>query len=89
MNARVLLEAWAMLVALSAATVFLTLMEPSDVTRIGIAGGVLVLAGLKARTILTRYLRLNRSQFWTHLFDAAIAIFLAIAFAVYLLGIKG
>lgn len=89
MNARVLVEAWATLVALSAATVVLTLMELTDATRIGIAGGVLALSGLKARTILGRYLRLNQSQFWTRLFDAAIAVFLAIAFTVYLMGLKG
>ena len=55
---------------------------------IKIAAGVLALAGLKARMILIRYLRLNQSRFWMRLFDMVLATFLGLAFAAYLLGIE-
>jgi hypothetical protein len=88
MTARNLIEAWAALVALSMGTAALTMIEPSGSTRTVIGTGVLALAGLKARVILARYLRLNQTQFWTRLFDMVLAIFLGIALTVYLLGIQ-
>ena len=37
----------------------------------------------KARVILTRYLGLSGSRFWTRAFDMAIGLFLALAFALH------
>ncbi len=88
MTARSLIEAWAALVALSMGTAALTMFRVSGSTRTTIAAGVLALAGLKARMILIRYLRLNQSRFWMRLFDMVLATFLGLAFAAYLLGIE-
>lgn len=89
MTARPLIEAWALLMALSLATTALTLVEASDPVRIATGGVVLMLAGLKARIILTRYLRLAGSTFWTRSFDMAIGLFLIIAFALFAVAEKG
>lgn len=50
------------------------------------AGLLLAIAGLKARTILGRYLELAHSAFWTKLFDLVIGLFLMIAFVLYAAG---
>lgn len=88
-SSRALVEAWSALVVLSAATTAMTMLEVSQQTRWVIAGTVLCLAGAKARVILARYLGLRQTRFWTRLFDAVIALFLAIAFALYLMGAGG
>ncbi|KAB2942960.1 MAG: hypothetical protein F9K20_04660 [Hyphomicrobium sp.] len=51
--------------------------------------GVLSLAGLKARVILTRYLGLAGSRFWTRAFDLTIGLFLVLSFALYSFGSGG
>ncbi len=89
MQARDLIEAWAMLVVVSLGTVLLATAGFAGDSATGVAAGVLVLAGLKARVILTRYLRLARSRFWTRAFDLVIGLFLAIAFALYVFGSGG
>lgn len=86
MTTRSLIEAWLVLVVLSAGTTILTLIEASASYRLIIGGGVLVLAGLKARVILTRYLGLGRSRFWKQMFDVLLFIFLSIAYLIYVLG---
>lgn len=86
MPSRDLLLAWVMLAALSAATTLTTLYRADTGSRTAIAAAVLVLAGLKARVILSRYLGLAASHFWSRTFDLAIGGFLAIAFAIYLAG---
>ena len=75
-------KAWAILLALSFATTAMTLYDGSSPSVI--AAALLALAGLKARTILARYLELQRSPFWMNAFDLVIGIFLLIAFALYL-----
>lgn len=89
MSARPLVEAWIALVALSVATTLMTLAVPSGAGRMLVAAGVLGLAGLKARVILVRYLGLQNSRFWMRTFDLMIGVFLALGFAVYVLGTKG
>lgn len=89
MEARALMTAWVWLVALSIATTLWTLVDGGGAGRIVGAGGVLLLAGLKARIILARYLRLERSRFWMSAFGGAIGGFLALAFAIYLAGMGG
>jgi hypothetical protein len=54
-----------------------------------VAAAVLILAGIKARTILARYLALNTSRFWTRAFDMALGFFLVLAFALYSFGGAG
>lgn len=77
-------RAWGLLIALSLATTGLTLVN--GVGRSLQAGLLLTLAGLKARTILSRYLELRHSAFWTKLFDLVIGLFLLLAFALYMAG---
>jgi nitric oxide reductase NorF protein len=86
MPAAVLIKAWLTLVALSVGTVLLTMAGFSGQGRHLVAGGVLLLAGIKAHVILTRYLGLARSRFWTHVFDSAIGAFLLLSFALYVFG---
>jgi len=83
MTSKQMIEAWGLLVALSLATTVLTLIEASGHVRLVIGGAVLVLAGLKARIILSRYLHLAHSAFWMRSFDMAIGLFLLIAFALF------
>lgn len=89
MPARGLVEAWVALVALSLGTVLLATVDGSGRGATFVAAGVLVLAGLKARVILTRYLGLAGSQFWTRAFDLAIGLFLALSLALHTFGSGG
>ncbi len=84
MPTRDLVHAWLALLLLSYGTVLIA----SNGTHgsAWMAGGVLLLAGLKARVILARYLGLSGSRFWMRVFDLAIGLFLAAAFALYLFG---
>lgn len=84
MPTRDLVHAWLALLLLSYGTVLIA----SNGTHASawMAGGVLLLAGLKARVILARYLGLSGSRFWMRVFDLAIGLFLAAAFALYLFG---
>lgn len=89
MPVRDLVEAWVALVVLSFGTVLLATAHGTGRGVTFLAAGVLVLAGLKARVILTRYLGLAGSRFWTRAFDMAIGLFLAIAFALHAFGSGG
>lgn len=90
MPVRDLVEAWAVLVALSLGTVILATADVSGRgAAVVVAAGVLVLAGFKARVILARYLGLGRSLFWTRAFDLAIGLFLALSFALHTIGSGG
>jgi len=86
MPARELVQAWVALLILSFCTVLIASTGKSALAAGWIAASVLILAGLKARIILARYLGLAGSRFWTRVFDLVVGLFLAIAFGVYLLG---
>jgi nitric oxide reductase NorF protein len=88
MSANSLVRAWGWLLAMSAATTILTLASGS-MPRGAFAGAVLLLAGLKARLILTQYLGLSVSRFWRGSFALAIGLFLLAAFALTLAGNGG
>ncbi|MFA9474158.1 MAG: cytochrome C oxidase subunit IV family protein [Filomicrobium sp.] len=88
MRARALIEAWAVLVGLSAATTILSIFEVSGRGGVIIAGFVLLLAGIKARVILSRYLQLRNSRFWTRSFDFAIGSFLLLSFGLFAVAIE-
>lgn len=77
-------RAWVALLLLSVATTGLTLIDGQS--RLVMGGLFLVIAGLKARTILRQYLELSHSTFWTKLFDLVIGLFLTIAFVLYAAG---
>ena len=77
-------KAWIVLLLLSLVTTGLTLIEGQS--QLLMAGLLLAISGLKARTILRQYLELSHSAFWTKLFDAVIGLFLMIAFALYAAG---
>jgi uncharacterized membrane protein YjjP (DUF1212 family) len=89
MSARLLIDAWLALVLLSVVTAAISMLTVSDEDRWMTAAVVLGLAGYKARLILGSYLGLRQSRFWTRLFDSVIVLFLAVAFALYLLGTRG
>lgn len=86
MPSRDLVHAWVALLTLSFCTVVIASTGRTALGAGWIAVSVLILAGLKARIILARYLGLAGSRFWTRMFDLIVGLFLAIAFAVYLLG---
>jgi hypothetical protein len=86
MPVRDLVEAWVALVVLSVGTALLATADTSSRGATVVAAGVLVLAGLKARVILARYLGLASTRFWTRAFDMAIGLFLALSFALYTFG---
>lgn len=89
MPARDLIEAWVGLIVLSFGTVLIASTEASGRGGTLAAAGVLVLAGLKARVILARYLGLSGSRFWLRAFDLAVGLFLALSFALYAFGSRG
>jgi hypothetical protein len=70
-------KAWALLLALSAAS---TLLAASGVTGAALVLPVLVLSGLKAHVILRDYLRLATAPGWLAGFDLGLAA-LILAFA--------
>jgi nitric oxide reductase NorF protein len=86
MPVRDLVEAWAILVVLSFGTVLLAAYGTAGSNGTLVAGGVLALAGLKARVILSRYLGLAQSRFWTRVFDVIVGLFLIASFVVFLAG---
>jgi len=83
MPARDLIQAWISLAALSLGTVLIASSEGDGKSGMALAAGVLVLAGLKARVILARYLGLGGSRFWMNAFGLAIGLFLALSFGLY------
>jgi hypothetical protein len=83
---RDLVQAWAALVVLSLGTVVLSSIGTAGQRGAFVAAGVLVLAWLKARVILGRYLGLAGSRFWTRTFGLVIGMFLVLSFALYLFG---
>lgn len=64
-------RAWAVLVALSAAS---TLLAASGIAGAALALPVLVLSGLKAHVILKDYLRLATAPAWLRGFDLGLAL---------------
>lgn len=79
-----LMRAWGWLVALGAGTTGLAFIGAESMTIERVIGFlILVLAGLKASIILRQYLRLNRTAFWRHGFEAFLIVFLVAAFALY------
>lgn len=70
-------RAWAMLIALSAAS---TLLAASGITGAGLALPVLILSGLKAHLVLRDYLGLSVAPGWLKGFDLGLAL-LILAFA--------
>ncbi len=86
MPTRGLSQAWVTLAILSTATTLLTVQPAGIEARTFTAAAVLLLAGLKARVILSRYLGLHTSRFWMRTFDLVIGGFLILAFGLYLAG---
>lgn len=83
---RDLIRAWIGLVVLSMGTVLIASAGTSGHSGTLMAVSVLVLAGLKARVILSRYLGLSGSRFWTRTFDMIIGTFLTVSFGLYMFG---
>jgi hypothetical protein len=76
-----LTQAWLALLALSVGSALLTLIgAPTAI----IAGGILLLALIKARVILKHYLDLESSQSWLRGFTMVLTGFSVVIFALYL-----
>ncbi|NOE24639.1 cytochrome C oxidase subunit IV family protein [Ruegeria sp. HKCCD6157] len=76
-----LTQAWLGLLALSVGSALLTLIgAPSAI----IAGGILLLALIKASVILKHYLDLENSQSWLRGFTMVLTGFSVVVFALYL-----
>ncbi|KUO58480.1 MAG: hypothetical protein APF80_01630 [Alphaproteobacteria bacterium BRH_c36] len=88
-RSRDLVTAWAALAGLSAGTTLLAAFKDKGFDPNWLAFGILVLAGLKARLILGRYLGLRASRFWTRGFDLATGIFLITCFTLFVGAGKG
>lgn len=85
MTNRQLIEGWVVLIVLSLCTTALTLVEVTGAGRLGVAGVILILAGLKAHIILKRYLQLGSSVFWMRAFDFTIFGFLLLGYGLFAL----
>ncbi len=85
MTNRQLIEGWAVLIVLSMGTTALTLVEVKGPGRLGVAAVIMILAGLKAHTILKRYLQLGSSVFWMRAFDLTILGFLILGYGLFAL----
>ncbi|KIC38770.1 nitric oxide reductase F protein [Ruegeria sp. ANG-R] len=75
-------RAWLSLLALSFASALLTMLHaPAEL----IGAGILLLALIKARVILARYLDLIQSPSWLRGFTMVLTGFAILVFALYLL----
>ena len=88
-SSRRLIHAWLLLLALSVATTLLTFVNAGGSANRLVGATVLVLAGIKGRVILARYLGLETTRFWTRTFDFALVLFLMIAFGLYMVSASG
>lgn len=77
-------RAWVFLLALSFVTTALTVL--TGLPAPAAVGLLLMLSGIKARTIIGRYLELRSSNFWMKVFDLVIGLFLLIAFLLFVVG---
>lgn len=84
MKLRALHTAWGALMGLSLASTLLSLPAIWLVWPVAAGIGVLVLAWLKARIILKRYLGLSAAPSWQRGFDITLAVFLALLLGLYL-----
>lgn len=82
---RVLLRAWAGLVALGGATSLAAAVVGQPPIPLVAAAVVLALAWLKARLILRRYLGLAAAPSWRGGVDAAIAAYLVLLFGLFVI----
>ncbi|MFV0368837.1 MAG: cytochrome C oxidase subunit IV family protein [Hyphomicrobiaceae bacterium] len=89
MAQRTLTYAWIALVGLSIATTALTMVNAHGNLRKLLVAGVLAIAAVKARIILTRYLNLVQSRFWTRVFDIVGAVFFVLLYGIFLVGGEG
>lgn len=86
MALRTLTQAWITLVVLSVVTTGLTLVSEHGTSRKLLIAVILAIAAVKARIILTRYLNLSQSPFWTRVFDIIGTVFFALLYGIYLVG---
>ena len=81
-----LIRAWAGLMGLiTAATLIAQVPLPAGWPQAARAGAILLIAGLKARIILSRYLGLWRAPWWQRGFVTVIALFLIVVFMLHLI----
>lgn len=80
-----LLVAWGSLIVLSLGTTLLSLADIWAVWPIAAGIGVLTLAWLKARIILSQYLGLAAAPFWMRGFEFALAALCLLFLGLYLL----
>lgn len=80
-----LMRAWAWLLALSLGSTVVSLWAWPDGLAPLAGATILVLAWLKARVILARYLGLAAAPFWRRGFDISLALFCLLLLGLFLL----
>lgn len=82
--ARDILRAWLWLLALSLGSTAITLWHWPPQMTVPAGTAILVLAWVKARVILARYLGLAAAPFWRRGFELSLALFCLLLLALYL-----
>lgn len=84
---RPIVTAWIALLLLSLVTTGIASAgDLASNSRHATAAAVLLLAGIKSRIILARYLEVEASLFWMRTFDLLVFSFLTLAFAIFVIG---
>ncbi|CUH44963.1 cytochrome C oxidase subunit IV family protein [Ruegeria atlantica] len=81
-HSNLLTQAWFALLALSLASTLLTMLPVHSAL---VVGGILILALIKARVILARYLDLAESPTWLRGFTFVMIAFACLVLALYLI----
>jgi len=84
MSVPVLFRAWVLLLVLALASTFLALPWLWNIWPTVAGSGVLVLAWLKARVVLARYLGLAAAPTWQRGFDISLGLFCLLLLVLYL-----
>ena len=85
MTGRTLILGWAMLIGFSAVSTLLSVLPMSSQWRPVVGALVLLLAWLKARVILSRYLGLSQAPFWARGFGITLGVFCIGLMGLYLI----
>lgn len=78
-------RAWLALIGLSGASAVVATAVTNDVARTGSGAVILLLAFLKARVILSRYLGLSQAPTWRAGFNWVIGIYCLVLLALFLI----
>ena len=85
MTMRALILGWAMLIGFSTVSTFVSILPVPSQWHAASGAIVLLLAWLKARVILSRYLGLCAAPFWARGFGLALGVFCTVLLGLYLI----